>query len=447
MDPVEYAKKEKRLVWKVDLRLMPCLILMIILNYLDRNALANAHIQGIEKDLGLKGDQFNTCISVLFAGYIALQIPSNAIITRTRPSLYLPACMAIWGIVSSMTALVQNFTGLVLVRFLLGFVEAPYFPGALFLLSSWYTREELALRTSILYSGSLLSGGFGGLVGAGVQSGLDGARGIASWRWLFITEGSITVFVSICAFIIPDFPHTTRWLSQEERAIATKRLQHASGSHDTKRGSLLGGIKIAVLDCKVWLLALIIITKTSAGAVTSFIPTLVAAFHYNKVQTLLLVAPPYVFATIIALAVSYSSDKRSERTFHIVVPIFFGMAGFVIAASTEVLAARYLKTSGSYSNRQHNRNIAQIYSPYMYPSSDGPRYLSAMIANSIFCLACILTTLFLRWCLQRENAKLQALEIQNSVQEESKKVAIKEIVDANARGGLLALNPGFRYVL
>jgi hypothetical protein len=89
IDPDEYAKKENRLVWKIDLRLMPCLILMIILNYLDRNALANARVQGIEKDLGLKGDQFNTCISVLFAGYIALQIPSNAIITRTRPSLYL----------------------------------------------------------------------------------------------------------------------------------------------------------------------------------------------------------------------------------------------------------------------------------------------------------------------------------------------------------------------
>ena len=89
IDPVEYVKKEKRLVWKIDLRLMPCLILMIILNYLDRNALANARVQGIEKDLGLKGDQFNTCISVLFAGYIALQIPSNAIITCTRPSLYL----------------------------------------------------------------------------------------------------------------------------------------------------------------------------------------------------------------------------------------------------------------------------------------------------------------------------------------------------------------------
>lgn len=106
--------------------------------------------------------------------------------------------MAAWGIVSGLTATVQNFRGLVAVRFFLGFVEAlvyphpvnfqnhanwnsPYFPGALFLLSSWYTRKELALRTSILYAGSLLSGGFGGLVGAGVQYGLDGVRGLESW--------------------------------------------------------------------------------------------------------------------------------------------------------------------------------------------------------------------------------------------------------------------------
>ncbi|TVY47160.1 MFS transporter [Lachnellula occidentalis] len=133
--------------------------------------------------------------------------------------------MAVWGIVSGLTAAVHNYTGLVLVRFFLGFVEAPYFPGALFLLSSWYTREELALRTSILYAGSLLSGGFGGLVGAGVQAGLNGARGIVSWR--------------------------TRWLSPEERAIATKRLQYTSGSQDTERGSLFSGVKMAVMDYKV----------------------------------------------------------------------------------------------------------------------------------------------------------------------------------------------------
>jgi MFS family permease len=171
----EYARKEKALVRRVDFRLMPCLLGMIVLNYLDRNALPN------------------TAISVLFAGYIALQIPSNMLLTRVRPSIYLPVCMALWGVVSACTALVHNFNGLVVTRFFLGFMEAPYFPGALFLLSSWYTRRELATRTAVLYTGSLLSSGFGGLVGAGVQYGLDGVHGLESWRWLFILEGSVTV--------------------------------------------------------------------------------------------------------------------------------------------------------------------------------------------------------------------------------------------------------------
>jgi len=81
-----------------------------------------------------------------------MQIPSNLILMRGRPSLYLPGCMAAWGIVSGLTACVHDYKGLVVVRFFLGFVEAPYFPGALFLLSTWYTRKELALRTSILYA-------------------------------------------------------------------------------------------------------------------------------------------------------------------------------------------------------------------------------------------------------------------------------------------------------
>lgn len=93
-------------------------------SYLDRNSLANARIQGIEKSIHLHGDQFNTAISVIFAGYIALQIPSNMIITRVRPSLYLPSCMIIWGLVSGMASVIHDFKGLVIIRFFLGFVEA-----------------------------------------------------------------------------------------------------------------------------------------------------------------------------------------------------------------------------------------------------------------------------------------------------------------------------------
>lgn len=290
----------------------------------------------------MKGDQFNICISVLFAGYLALQIPSNLLLTRVRPSIYLPTCMALWGIVSACTATVHDFKGLVICRFFLGFLEAPFFPGALFLLSSWYTPRELATRIALMYTGSLLSSAFGGLIGAGVQYGLDGAKGLHSWQWMFIIEGSATVAISLASmFVLPDFPATTTWLSAEEKAVAVHRLRAHSGSVDEEKGSVLRGLKMALMDYKVWLLTLIYILKTSAGAVTSFIPTLIETFKFGKVQSLLMTAPPYVFAAIVAMLVSISSDRRSERYLHLVIPLTVGMIGFIVAASTTALAPRY----------------------------------------------------------------------------------------------------------
>lgn len=91
--------------------------------------------------------------------------------------------MVIWGTISACTAAAQSFGGLIAIRFFLGIVEAAYFPGCLYCLSVWYTRKELALRTALLYSGSLISGTISGLVAAGIAYGLDGAKGLAAWRW------------------------------------------------------------------------------------------------------------------------------------------------------------------------------------------------------------------------------------------------------------------------
>ena len=168
-----------------------------------------ARVQGIERDLGMKGVEFNIAISVLFVGYILGQIPSNLILSRVRPSLYLSGFVALWGAVSTATAAAQNFHHLVVIRFFLGITESPYFPGALFLLSSWYTKKELALRTSIMYTGSLLSGAFSGLISAGIEGGMNGLGGLSSWRWLFILEGAITIVAAVIAmFILPDYPAT-----------------------------------------------------------------------------------------------------------------------------------------------------------------------------------------------------------------------------------------------
>lgn len=114
----------------------------------------SARVQGLEKDLGLVGTQFNTAISILFVGYILGQVPSNLILSRVRPSLYLSGFVALWGAVSMSTALADNYTHLIVIRFFLGVTESPYFPGALFLLSSWYPKKvsRCEIRLSMSYS-------------------------------------------------------------------------------------------------------------------------------------------------------------------------------------------------------------------------------------------------------------------------------------------------------
>ncbi|KAK0108158.1 hypothetical protein ONS95_002980 [Cadophora gregata] len=156
---VEFASKDlqwkvmqnKKLLRKVDVRLLPFLILMYLLNFLDRSNLAQARLGSLEADLGMTGTDFNLATSILFVGYLTMQLPSNLLITRVRPSIYLGLVMTLWGIVSAAQAGTKSFGGLLACRIMLGVTEAPFFPGAIMLMSSWYTREELAHRISCLF--------------------------------------------------------------------------------------------------------------------------------------------------------------------------------------------------------------------------------------------------------------------------------------------------------
>ena len=138
--------EEIRLVKRLDLFIMPTLWGMYWLNYLDRNAIALARLDDLEEDLGLTSAQYQTCVSILFVGYILGQVPSNMLLTRVRPSYYMASCMALWAVVSALTALSTDFKGLLLTRFFLGVVEAPYYPGALYILGIFYSKYRLNLE-------------------------------------------------------------------------------------------------------------------------------------------------------------------------------------------------------------------------------------------------------------------------------------------------------------
>lgn len=124
-----------------------------------------------------------TGLSILFVGYILGGVPSNQLLNWCgRPSLFIGFFTVAWGIVSAMTFMVKGYGGIMACQFLLGLMEAPFFPGVLFYLLRWYTRSELNLRMSIFYSGVLLAGAVGNLIAAGILQGLAGKRGLTGWQ-------------------------------------------------------------------------------------------------------------------------------------------------------------------------------------------------------------------------------------------------------------------------
>jgi len=374
-----------------------------------------------------------------------MQIPSNMFLNYIgKPSIYLPACMILWGVLSCLTGTAQNFTEALLTRFFLGFVEASFFPGALFLLSKWYKRSELGLRTALLSCGLLISNAFGSLMASGILSGMQGKLGHAAWRWLFFIEGTLTILVAVIAvFVLPDFPQNSHWfLSPDEIRLAELRMQEdvglSDGDETERKGSRFPGLLEAFGDWRMYWLALALTSLVVSLSFNAFFPTLTATLGYSPTVTLLLCAPPWVFATVVAFAVSRHSDITGERCFHIVIPLFIGIIGFIIAISTMRLAARYFAlflmaqsysgficfftwTSNTFARPPSKRAVAlafinafsqlgNIAGSYVWQKSWGPTYAHSYAICVSTSALCIVMCFILRQALSKENKRLEQNE-------------------------------------
>ena len=217
--------------------------------------------------------------------------------------------MALWAVVSALTAVSKNFHGLLLSRFFLGITEAPFYPGALYILSIFYTRKEIAFRLAILYTAALTATAFAGFIAIGIFE-MDGLAGITGWRWLFIIQGVLTFIVAIIsAFILPDEPLTTKWLSEEQRILAHTRMQRDTvQSRDNT--SLLTGLLDACKDIRLWVFVLMQHMHIAAGAYKNFFPTVIGTLGFGRTATLALTCPPYLLAGIASLLWSWDSGKH-----------------------------------------------------------------------------------------------------------------------------------------
>ncbi|KAF9870447.1 tartrate transporter [Colletotrichum karsti] len=345
MDPAHRAAVEKSMKRKLDLR-CSLFVLIYILNYLDRNNIAAARLKGLQDDLQLNNTEYATCLSILYVGYILMQVPSNMIVNKiSRPSLYIAAAMLVWGLISTLSGVTTSFGGMVATRFFLGFIEAAFLPGALLILSKWYTRRELTTRNAILFCGNLISNAFSALVGAGVLSNMQGVLGHSAWRWLFWIEGAVTMAVAIsAAFILPDLPTNSKGFTEEELYVAQLRMTEDVGEADADSAEMgpMDGLIMAVKDVKIYVMMLTFTAYVVGLSFNAFFPTLTGTLGFAYVPTLLMSAPPWAFSCIISLINAWHADRCQERFWHIVGPICVGMVGFIISMSTLNVAARYI---------------------------------------------------------------------------------------------------------
>ncbi|PHH61470.1 hypothetical protein CDD81_317 [Ophiocordyceps australis] len=437
---------ERKLVRRIDLHLMPFLILMFLLNFLDRSNLSQARQGSLEQDLGMSGTDFNLATSIFFVGYLVMQLPSNVVITRVRPSLYLATAVLLWGLVSTCNAAARSFHHLVIIRFFLGFVEAPFFPGAVFLMSSWYTRAELTRRIAWFYCGNTLASMFGGLVAYGILKNLSGLGGIAGWRWLFIIEGSTTIAVAIVsAFFLPDYPTTTRWLNSEEREFAAWRLAadiHEADERST--ASVWQGLKLAFGDYRLYLFVLLTHMSILSCAFQYFFPTIVQTLGYGHLFTLLLTVPPWFAAFAVSCLVNWTAARTGDRSIHICCLCIIAAIGNIISIASRSTAARFFAmflmlmgaisaftivvswVAGSFPRPRVKRsvviavanlvgNTANIYGSYMYSQDTGPRYLPGGVTNAAICLLTGALAIALRYLHKWENKKLERTENRNGI--------------------------------
>jgi len=257
---VAFSQTEERaVVRKVDWHLMPWLLVLYFFSQLDRGNIANANIMNLETpewtmryQLGLAPSDYNWAVTIFFFGYVFFEIPSNLLMSKFTPRLWLSRICITWGLTAALMAATFNTASLLTCRFFLGLFEAGLAPGLVLLLRYWYKQYEVSSRFSIWYAASGIATGFGGLIAYGV-SNMNGAGGLAGWRWLFILEGVPTILAGFLNLVIlPDYPQTCKWLSNREKEILIARLptsapsMHEKHIHWKEMGE-------AFSDYKVWL--------------------------------------------------------------------------------------------------------------------------------------------------------------------------------------------------
>lgn len=326
-------------VTRVSRRLIPFLLLLYILNFLDRVNVGFAALE-MNRDLGFGPTVYGLGAGIFFLGYCLFEVPSNLVLYRAGARLWIARIMVTWGLAASAMTLVRTPASFYLLRFLLGVAEAGFFPGIIYYLTHWYPARERARAYAWFLAAIPVCGVIGGPL-SGALLGLDGRLGLRGWQWLFLLEGIPSVVMGVVVLRhLPNRPRDARWIPAEERAwleVQVEAERVGVPPHGLSLRRTLGNPQVWWLGLSYFLLLV------PLYGFALWLPQLVkASGSFSNFDVGVITAVPYAVAAAGMLLVGRSSDRSGERYLHLALPAVAGALGFLAAAragSTPLLVA------------------------------------------------------------------------------------------------------------
>jgi MFS family permease len=314
-------------------RLIPLLILLYFVNYLDRVNIAFAGPNGMNDELGLSATAFGVAAGVFFIGYLLLEVPSNLMLHRFGARRWIARILVTWGIVATAMAFTPNSTVLIVLRFLLGVAEAGFFPGIILYLTYWFPAAQRARMTAWFMTAIPISTALGAVLSTLIIRYADGLFGLSGWRVMFLIEGIPAVVLAFVTwFLLTDRPGTASWLPEAEREalerqLAAEREQTASSSP----GTVLDALRSPRVLALSWVYFGVVYGLYALGF---FLPTIIKGFAqqygttFSTVEQGLINAVPYVVGLV---AMILWTRRAVNPTVRVAVPALVGGLAIPVA--------------------------------------------------------------------------------------------------------------------
>lgn len=313
---------------KVTLRLIPFLFICYLAAYLDRVNVGFAKLQMLS-ELKFSETVYGLGAGIFFIGYFLFEVPSNILLEKIGPRVWIARIMITWGVLSSCMMFVSSETSYYVLRFLLGIAEAGFFPGIILYLTYWYPQDRRGRIVALFMTAIAFSGVLGGPLSGWIMEYFSGAYGLSGWKWLFLIEGLPSVILGVVTFLyLDDSVQKAKWLSADEKIYLQSRLD----ADEVTKVHL--PITKVFTDLRVWLFSgIYFFIVMGLYGIGFWLPNIIKAAGVTDVfHNGLLSAVPYFVAAVAMVLIGKNSDRTGERHWHMIILTVLGAAGFWLSS-------------------------------------------------------------------------------------------------------------------